>query len=368
MLVEGPFVGRERVVDQVIRHILGCEQRAELGRAAANLARCLRGCDCERNAATAGCKGVRAAARLTGSSSGEIEMSASNSEPAQCAPPHLDVRKPTLKLPPKAADCHAHVFGPRDKYPYAPTRLYMPPPVTLDDYLEMHDTVGIARGVLVQTGLYGNDNSFIVDAIKAHPNRLRGIALIGEDITDRELRHLADNGVRGFRVNRTARTGLAFDIARKLADRSKELGWHVQFLLDVEDHPDLDTMLGTFATEVVIDHMGRPDPAKGVNAPGFQALIRLLKSGRGWAKLSAPYRTSLQEPPYSDLAPFAHALVAAAPGRLVWGSDWPHVLLEKTMPNDGDLVDQIAVWVPDETARNRIFVDNAEKLYGFERA
>ncbi len=95
----------------------------------------------------------------------------------------------------------------------------------------------------------------------------------------------------------------------------------MQFLLDVEDHPDLDTMLGSFATEVVIDHMGRPDPRRGVNAPGFQALTRLLKSGRGWVKLSAPYRTSLLPPPYADLTPFAHALVAAAPGRLVWGSD-----------------------------------------------
>ena len=115
-------------------------------------------------------------------------------------------------------------------------------------------------------------------------------------------------------------------------------------------------MLGSFATEVVIDHMGRPDPRKGVNAPGFQALIRLLRSGRGWAKLSAPYRTSLLPPPYADLTPFAHALVAAAPDRLVWGSDWPHVLLETEMPNDGDLVDQIAVWAPDEAIRTRILV------------
>jgi len=284
-----------------------------------------------------------------------------------CAPPRLDVRKPKLALPPKAADCHCHVFGPPDKYPWAAARLYTPPPVYLEDYLAMLRATGFQRGVMVQTGLYGNDNSFIVDAIKANPGRLRGIALIGEDIGERALRDLAEAGVRGFRVNRTAKTGLAFDVARKLAERVKAFGWHVQFLLDVEDHPDLDSMLGSFPTEVVIDHMGRPDPNKGVHAPGFQALIRLLKSGRGWAKLSAPYRTSLHEPPYHDMTPFAHALVAAVPDRLVWGSDWPHVLLEKTMPNDGDLVDQIAVWVPDEKTRRRILVDNAERLYGFER-
>ena len=294
-------------------------------------------------------------------------MNDANDAPPMCAGPILAVRKPKLALPPKAADCHAHVFGPAEKYPYAASRLYTPPPVFLDDYLAMHRAVGFERGVLVQTGLYGNDNRFIVDAIKAHPGRLRGIALIGEDIPDRTLRDLAEGGVRGFRVNRTARTGLSFEVARKLASRVKELGWHVQFLLDVEDHPDLDAMLGSFATEVVIDHMGRPDPHRGVNAPGFQALIRLLKSGRGWAKLSAPYRTSLTEPPYPDMTPFAQALVAAAPDRLVWGSDWPHVLLDKTMPNDGDLVDQIAVWVPDDKIRRRILVDNAERLYGFDR-
>jgi hypothetical protein len=148
--------------------------------------------------------------------------------PAQCAGPLLDVKTPRLKLPPKAADCHCHVFGPLDQYPWVENRLYTPPPVTLDDYLAMLRATGFERGVMVQTGLYGTDNRFIVDAIKAHPGRLRGIALIGEDITDRELRHLADNGVRGFRVNRTARTGLAFDVARRLAERTKELGWHVQ--------------------------------------------------------------------------------------------------------------------------------------------
>jgi len=287
--------------------------------------------------------------------------------PPMCAGPHLDIRPPKLKLPPKAADCHCHVFGPSDKYPWAANRLYTPPPVGLDHYLAMLRATGFERGVMVQTGLYGSDNRFILDSIKAHPGALRGVALIGEAIADRELEDLARGGIRGFRVNRTAKTGLAFEVARKLAERVKGYGMHVQFLLDIEDLPDADTFLGSFATEVVIDHMGRPDPKKGVNAPGFQALIRLLKSGRGWAKLSAPYRTSLEQPPYSDMTPFARALVEATPDRLVWGSDWPHVLLETTMPNDGDLVDQIAVWVPDEATRKRILVDNPERLYGFER-
>jgi predicted TIM-barrel fold metal-dependent hydrolase len=292
----------------------------------------------------------------------------SNTEPAQCAGPQLDVRRPKLELPRNAADCHCHVFGPREKYPWVASRLYTPPPVTLDHYLAMLDATGFARGVMVQTGLYGTDNRFIADALKAHPGKLRAIGLIDESFSDRALQDLAQAGVRGFRVNRTAKTGLGFDVARRLAERTRHLGWHVQFLLDVEDHANIDRFLGDFPTEVVIDHMGRPDPKKGAGAPGFQALIRLLRSGRGWAKLSAPYRTSRQAPPYHDMTPFAQALVAAAPDRVVWGSDWPHVLLETTMPNDGDLVDQITVWVPDEAIRRRILVDNPERLYGFERA
>ena len=96
------------------------------------------------------------------------------------------------------------------------------------------------------------------------------------------------------------------------------------------------------------------------------ALIRLLQSGRGWSKLSAPYRTPAQPFPYADIVPFAHALVTAAPDRLVWGTDWPHVMLDASMPNDGDLADLLATWVPDAAVRKRILVDNPARFYGFE--
>src|ERR1044071_6004781 len=152
-------------------------------------------------------------------------MSDSKNEPTMCSGPRLDVRPPKLKLPPKSADCHCHVFGPRDQYPWAADRLYTPPPVLLDDYLAMLRATGFERGVMVQTGLYGSDNRFIVDAVKAHPKQLRAIALISEDITDRELRDLTDGGVRGFRVNHTAKNGLSFEVARRLAERVKDLGW-----------------------------------------------------------------------------------------------------------------------------------------------
>ncbi len=289
-----------------------------------------------------------------------------STEPAQCAGPDRKPRKASFALPPGAADCHAHVFGPREQYGYAGDRLYTPPPVFLGDYLDMLDAVGFTRGVIVQSGVHGTNNDVIVDAIAQSNGRLKGIALIDETTTGAELDRLNAAGVRGFRANLVAKIGVQFDAAKKLATRVKRLGWHVQFLLDVENFPDLDRVLGDFPVEVVIDHMGRPDTQRGTVAPGFQALIRLLQSGRGWSKLSAPYRTSREPFPHADITPFAHALIKAAPDQLVWGSDWPHVMLDTAMPNDGDLCDQLAAWAPDPATRTKILVDNPQRLYGFQ--
>ena len=288
-----------------------------------------------------------------------------NTAPPICPAPHSNARKPTFTLPPEATDSHAHVFGARETYGYAADRQYTPPPVFLKDYLAMHDAVGFARGVVVQSGVHGTNNSVIVDAIAQSNGRLRGIALLREDVTDAELDALNTAGVRGFRANLVAKVGVQFDAAKKLAAKVARLGWHAQFLMDIENFPDFDHLAAEFPSVMMIDHMGRPDPAKGVNAPGFQALIRALKTGRVWSKLSAPYRTSRAPIPYDDLNPFAQALVAAAPDQLVFGTDWPHVMMDGEMPNTGTLVEQLAAWVPDAATRRKILVDNPARLYGF---
>ena len=270
-------------------------------------------------------------------------------------------------MPPGATDSHAHVFGPRQQYGYADDRQYTPSPVFLDDYLRMLDTVGFSRGVLVQSGVHGTRNEVIVDAIARSAGRLKGIALIAPDVSDAELERLDAAGVRGFRANLVAKVGVQFEAARTLAKRVRPLGWHVQFLLDIEDFPDFDRLAAEFPTGIVVDHMGRPDPRLGVGAPGFQALVRALQGGRTWSKLSAPYRTSRMLFPYADMTPFARALVEAAPERLVFGTDWPHVMLDSPMPNDGALTDLLAEWAPDESTRQKILVDNPERLYRFEQ-
>jgi 2-pyrone-4,6-dicarboxylate lactonase len=292
------------------------------------------------------------------------KLTASGAKPDSPAP-DLDVRAPAFRIPPGAIDAHAHVFGPPERYPHSESRFFNPPAVYFPEYRAMLGALGIERGVIVQSATHGTDNTVTLDAIATDPERLRGVVLIDDSISGAELERLNAGGVRGFRVNLVAKAGVQLETARKLADRVKAFGWHVQFLMNVEEFPEFDHMFADFPTDVMIDHMGRPDPTRGVQAPGFQALIRLLQSGHGWSKLAAPYRTSRFDPPYPDMKIFAQALVDTAPDRLVWGSDWPHVMIETRMPNTGELLDLLADWVPDERTRNRILLDNPARLYRF---
>ena len=105
----------------------------------------------------------------------------------------------------------------------------------------------------------------------------------------------------------------------------------------------------------------------GLTTPGFQTLLGLVEDGQCWVKLSGAYRiTSQPRPPFSDVAPFAQSLVRANPDQIIWGTDWPHPHIPTAMPNDGSLLDLLAQWVPDESTRTKILVENPERLYGFD--
>ncbi|HEY4375154.1 MAG TPA: amidohydrolase family protein [Burkholderiales bacterium] len=291
-------------------------------------------------------------------------MSAPSS--TRCPQP-LVAKPPSFVAPKGAIDAHCHVYGKVSDYPYDPKTWYLPPLVDVPDYLRMLDTLGFSRAVFVHAAVYA-DHALILDVMAAHPGRFRGVAQLPESVSDADLQKLNAGGVRGFRANLVSGNGIKLDGARRMADRVAKFGWHAQFLLDAEGMPEMDRTLADFPIDVVVDHMGRPKIDAGTSAPGFQALIRLLKGGRAWCKLSAPYRTSKIQPGFTDIDIYAQALVAAVPERLLWGSDWPHVNMEagKPMPNDGDLLDKLAVWAPTEELRRRILVANPEKLYGFD--
>lgn len=289
-----------------------------------------------------------------------------------CAPPDRSVRRSSLRLPPLSCDCHAHICGPAEQYPLATERIYSPAQATFDDYRRMMSTIGVERAVLVQPSFYGTDNAALLDAIRAGGANFRGVAVVADEVGGTELERLHQGGVRGVRFNivdvKNGKGRLPIERIGALAERIKPFGWHVELLMHVHEFPDLDRAFDGFPVDVVFGHLGYVPTERGVDDPGFRSLLRLLGAGRAWVKLTAPYRISSQAMPHADMAAFAEALRDTAHERLLWGSDWPHVKAQWSipMPNDGDLVDLLGDWVPSEAARRDILVANPARLYGFE--
>ena len=287
-------------------------------------------------------------------------------EPALCQGPDPAPRPPRrFVLPPGATDTHAHVIGGPPDYPWVAQRSYTPPPALADAYIGMLDATGMRYGVLVQVSVHGADNRLMLETIAAHPARLRGICVVPPDASERELEALAAAGIVGCRINVLFGGGVGIEALEPLARRIKRFGWHIQLLLDARQLPAMMPALARLPVPFVIDHMGHLPTGLGIDDPGFRAMLTLLREADCWVKLSGAYRMSSEGPPYGDTIPFAQALVAARPDRLVWGSDWPHVHLAGPMPNVGDLIDLMADWVPDAATRDRIFAANAHRLYGF---
>ncbi|MDB5966362.1 MAG: hypothetical protein JWQ72_2862 [Polaromonas sp.] len=296
-------------------------------------------------------------------------MSVAQAERQLCQPPNPEPRKPAFVCPPGATDCHVHVYGPDAVYKPAETRSFDVPEALPSALKRLLDILGVDRAVLVQPSGYGTDNSRHIDAIAELDRPARVIATLRADVADKELDRLHAAGVRGVRYNIGHAGAVPIAEMPVLAQRIASRGWHVQ--LHVMDDgggaplADMESTLAGLATDVVIDHMGSLRVGDGVGQPGFQALLRLLRSGRCWTKLSSSYRMSREAPPYRDMLPYVEALNATRQDRLVWASDWPHVSFKGTMPNTTDLFDQLLTWVPDEKVRNRILVSNPEELYGF---
>jgi predicted TIM-barrel fold metal-dependent hydrolase len=230
--------------------------------------------------------------------------------------------------------------------------------------------LGLQRLVLVLASVHGADNSAVRDAVASDPVNLRGIAAMTEDTSDKELAGLRDAGIRGVRVNLVDRGGMPFRSLAALAraaERIRDLGFHIELLVHVESFADLRTLAKTICVPMSVGHIGYTKAAAGgLQHPGFQDFLALLRDGHFWVKLTGPYRISACDRfPYTDISDMAKAVIAAAPDRIVWGSDWPHVMVQTTMPNDGDLLDALAEWAPDPVDRHRILVDNPARLYGF---
>ncbi|HUZ75899.1 MAG TPA: amidohydrolase family protein [Stellaceae bacterium] len=272
-------------------------------------------------------------------------------------------RKPRLHLPPGACDTHFHFIGPQSQFPLMPDHVFSHlefEDTTIEDWLVMQDGLGLTRGVLVQSMMYGHNYELALHGLSRFPDRLRAVIAPWPGITDRELEILTKAGVVGARF--AARLDPALD--ERMIHRVHEFGWSANYLGIGENRRK--TILAS-PGRFVIERAGHVPPGQGTDSAAFKFLLQCLDTGRCWIKLNP--RFSAQETfPFSDIAAIIRRLVAHAPNRLVWCTDWPHPQYFRPMPNDADLVDIMGEWVPDEATRNRIFADNPAELYNFPPA
>lgn len=281
---------------------------------------------------------------------------------------------PTFAVPPGTVDAHCHVFGPGAEFPYAPERKYTPCDAGKDLLFALRDRLGISRNVIVQATCHGTDNRALLDALRAAGERARGVVSLDADVTDAELAELHAAGVRGVRFNFLRRL-VDFtprEVLETIAARIAPLGWHVVVYFEAPDLEELEPFFTSLPTDVVVDHMGRPDVTRPLDGPEFGRFVRFMENNPTvWTKVSCPERLSVTGPPaldgqrdaYRDVVPFARFLVERFPDRVLWGTDWPHPNLKDHMPDDGLLVDHIAHIAPTAALQRALLVDNPTRLY-----
>ncbi len=273
---------------------------------------------------------------------------------------------PQHPAPEGACDCHMHIYDTR--FSPSPHWQRQPPLAPVNAYRSFQKRIGTGRVVVVTPSTYGIDNRCTVDAVAQFGASARGVAVVDVDVSDAELKHLANSGIRGIRVNFVSPQPWGTTTESRLETLSRrvcDLGWHVQVFMSADHIVAMQDLLVGLPTRLVIDHLGLIPPSLGIAHPAFGVVCKLLQHGRTWVKLSGPYIASKSGyAHYDDMAAIAQAYVRAAPERMIWGSDWPHPVAPET-PDDAVLFDLLADWTPDEATRQRILVDNPAELYGF---
>lgn len=279
--------------------------------------------------------------------------------------PDPETKTPRFTLPPGACDCHVHVFGPAEKFPFPPANAKRGFDAPKESLHAMHGIIGADRCVIVHGGSHGTDLSVTLDALATSTRPMRAVALVEDDITDVRLEELHAAGFRGIRYS-PAMSGVPLDgdVVRRMADRLAVFGWHILFHFKGDMILDYADLLNGLSVPCVLDHFGGIDPAAGgTEQDSFRAIVRLLTDGKGWVKTSGIDRISNQPYPFADAAEIARALVTAAPDRVIWGTDWPHPGIGPQGPtNDGDLVDLIPSYAGDAALQRKLMVDNPTRL------
>ena len=259
-------------------------------------------------------------------------------------------------------DCHAHVM--RRDMPLVSQRHSAPKhDVTVEQYLALLDKHGISHGVLTAPSFYGSNNSLLLQALATARGRLRGTAIVEPGIERRELEAMRSAGIVGLRLNWVKRDTLPhYDSPeyRNLFDTVRDLGWHIEIYLEGAKHARVLPHLRQHGAPIVVDHFGSPTPSKGIMCEGFHEVLRGVRAGDTYVKLSAPYRLGGADPQR-----YVDALLEAGNGRqLVWATDWPFVGYEDAITYEQCLA-WIRQWVPDVATRRTILCDTPMHLFGF---
>lgn len=281
-------------------------------------------------------------------------------------PFHPNPSKPTYVVPADAVDAHCHVFGPAAEFPFAPERKYTPCDASKQQLFDLRDHLGLSRNVIVQATCHGKNNDAMVDALRAAGDLTRGVAMVGPDITDDELRELDEAGVRGVRFNFLKRLVDATprEVFMEIAERVVKIGWHCVVYFESQDLEDLQPFLTSLPGTIVVDHMGRPNVAKPLDDPHFTRFMDLMSvHANFWVKVSCPERLSVDGPPYNDVVPFARTLVDNFTDRVLWGTDWPHPNMKSHVPDEGHLIDIIPKIANSPEKQQALLVDNPTRLY-----
>lgn len=267
-----------------------------------------------------------------------------------------------FRLPAGTCDSHFHVFD-SGRYPYASHRHYTPPDATLADYLALCSRFGIDRAVLVHPTVFGGDHRSFEEILQAHPDRLRGVAVVSPETPDADIARWHRLGARGTRITTVFAGGPDMKAIERVVAKVRPFGWHVQLLADVEERPELVAHVHALGVQVVVDHMGHHRAVDLHRSAGFANLLALLGEGVAWVKLSAPYRLSPASHGDADIQRVVQALAKANERRLVWGTDWPHPASAHAVPADDQLVSLVSDWLPDAALREAVLVHNPSRLY-----
>jgi len=281
-----------------------------------------------------------------------------------------------FEVPSGACDCHTHIHGDPEKFPFFPGRVYTPETALPEEMAALHRALRLQRVVIVTPSVYGTDNSATLFGMRARGGDARGVAVIDDKTPESALDAMGRAGVRGIRLNLA--TGGTNDPAvgrerlQRAIERVKSRNWHIQMNTNLAMVTATKDLVATSTVPVVFDHFANAREELGMQQPGFADLVELVRSGKAYIKISV---TAGPRADYAPFVPLAKALIAANPARILWGTNWPHPnsasgrkateLTPLFQVDDGLVLNQLPLWAPDAAIRKKILVDNPARLYAF---